>query len=594
MKRLPLLIILTLGLLAIGLMSCEKQVEKIVQAPPAIQVTSIDYAQSDSSLTPGKTAKFVAEVSAEDTIDVGTLKFEWFADKGSFKTSTGDTAVWVAPKDSGVTKISVHVTDGTNIAIGSRNIGVAVYTPTAEVYYVGVSECAQCHNGGTGGQQYEPWTKTGHADAWATLENSGHAMPSCEPCHTVNQDHTPGNSGFDEVPTAKFQDVQCESCHGPGSEHASGSASSPPNGPLTALEAETCGTCHEGAHHPFYEEWQQSMHAKMDENSHAWTNAGCQPCHSGAGFVAAYDPEESNLFTEAGDNPMNLTCGACHDSHDATNPGQLRTVAAVTLVESNGQEDGGGMTVEGHGAGQLCVQCHHARHAPVNADGDQITEGDAHFGPHHSTQADAVYGQTGYELVNATFNYNSSGHGLIENACATCHVNQIAFGTFAPDSAYTGHTFEPRVEACAKCHGTITDFNDIMARKDYDNDGDVEGIQEEVDGLLNVLAAKMVAADTTSDHHLMGTEANPDPSAIVDSLDATDGITTPLAVKLRKAGWNLTYVLNDGSQGVHNPAYIIELLQQSILFLDPGALPEKALFRENRATNIPVLAFTAK
>jgi len=590
MKRLPLLLTLMLGLVAFGLMSCEKQVEKIVEAPPAIQVTSINYAQADTTITQGKTVMFVASVEAEDTVDVGSLQFKWFADKGSFKTSSGDTATWVAPGEDGVAKLSVHVTDGSNIAIGSRNVGVNVYTPTADVYYVGVNECSQCHNGGTGGQQYEPWTKTAHADAWATLEASDHAASYCEPCHTVNQNDTPGNSGFDEVPTAKFEDVQCESCHGPGSAHAGGTEASPPNGPLAALDAATCATCHEGAHHPYFDEWETSMHAKMDEN-HAYDLAYCQPCHSGAGFVAAYDQNESSLFTDAGSDPGNLTCGACHDSHDATNPGQLRTVAAVTLVENDGQTDGGGMTVEGHGAGQLCMQCHHARHAPVNAEGDEIAEGDAHFGPHHSTQADVLYGQTGYELVNASFTFNSSGHGEIEDACVTCHVHAVPYGEFAADSASVGHTFLPTTAACEPCHGEINDFSDIMAKHDYDNDGTVEGIQVEVGGLMEMLATKMVEADTTPGDTLVGAVADVD--SVLDHLDGMDA-TSALAVELRKAGWNLSYVANDASHGVHNPAYVIELLQQSINFLDPGTLPQKALFRDNRATTLPVLAFTAK
>ena len=42
------------------------------------------------------------------------------------------------------------------------------------------------------------------------------------------------------------------------------------------------------------------------------------------------------------------------------------------------------------------------------------------------------------------------------------------------------------VGACIQCHGPITSFD--LARADYDGDGVVEGIQSEVEGLLNELA----------------------------------------------------------------------------------------------------------
>ena len=47
-------------------------------------------------------------------------------------------------------------------------------------------------------------------------------------------------------------------------------------------------------------------------------------------------------------------------------------------------------------------------------------------------------------------------------------------------------------------------------------------------------------------------------------------------VDQRKAGYNYYFVEFDASAGVHNRTYAIQLLQQSILFLDPQGLPAPA------------------
>jgi len=581
MKRLPIVFYLGIALVVAGLVSCEKTVEKVVEAPAAITVTTVNA--SADSVTQGQPVQLWTDLDLAEGVDAANLKYNWYADKGTFAVSTGDTAVWTAPGETGVVKVTVHVTDGENIAIGMKNVGVDMYTPTADVYYVGAEVCAQCHSN-ENHPEYTGWSQTGHADAWASLQTSGHVASYCEPCHSVNQDDTPGNSGYDEVPTAQFRDVQCESCHGPGSAHAeSGDPTKVEVQPLAALDVQTCGVCHNGEHHPYLEEWQDSRHSHLVENSHAASNGGCQPCHSGTGFVEEYSSRESGLFNA--ENPMDLTCGACHDSHSAENPGQLRTVAAVDFV--------GGKTADTGGAGQLCMQCHQARHSAE----EQVPAGDAHFGPHHSNQGDAVYGTSGSEGVNPSMTFASSGHGFIEDACARCHVFSTGFDELT-QTANVGHTFEPRTEACAQCHGEIDSFDAIMAKKDYDNDGTVEGLQNEVDGLQHLLAETMVTWD--NDNNGGQYFANADPNSadfvatVMDSVGATEGDTSAAAIKVREGGWNLVYEFEERSHGVHNPAYIVQLLQQSILYYDPTALPSDVVLRDNTATTFTAIAADVK
>ncbi len=584
MKRLPVILLLGVVLVVAGLVSCEKEVEKIVEAPPAITVTEIMVSSTD--ITPGQTINLTATVDAEDTVDTASLQYRWFADKGTFSVSEGDTAVWKAPADSGMVKVSLHVTDGEDIAVGTKDVGVGMYTPTADEYYVGVETCQQCHSG-----THEDWAETGHAEAWAGLQTSDHAASYCEPCHTVDQVDSEGNSGYDEVPTTKFQDVQCESCHGPGSAHAAAPSAENIDSKYAVLAEEACAVCHDGTHHPYSTQWEESAH-NFDPavSAHgAGARSYCQPCHSGTGFVDAHDDEYSDLYANAEDK-MGITCGVCHDSHSGENPGQLRTVAAVTLVENGYDSDGQTPeTIDMGGAGQLCLQCHQARSAPEGPNDTQISLGDEHFGPHYSVQGDAVYGETGYEAVNRNMTFASSGHGLIEDACATCHVYQTDYDPVT-DFANVGHTFEPRVESCVQCHGDISEFSDIMAKQDYDNDGDIEGIQDEVDGLVDLLVAEMVDYDDARGGQYLGGDPNADPHVIIDSLSATYEDTSQTAVDLRKTGFNLAYAVEDGSHGVHNPAYIIQLLQQSILYLDDSILPASVILKEDRATTFTSVA----
>src|SRR5881392_2707876 len=61
-------------------------------------------------------------------------------------------------------------------------------SPTLDAAFVGYSNpatqqttCGNCHI-----TRQRTWAQTGHARAWADLQNSGHAGPSCINCHTTN------------------------------------------------------------------------------------------------------------------------------------------------------------------------------------------------------------------------------------------------------------------------------------------------------------------------------------------------------------------------------------------------------------------------
>jgi hypothetical protein len=216
------------------------------------------------------------------------------------------------------------------------------------------------------------------------------------------------------------------------------------------------------------------------------------------------------------------------------------------------------------------MHCHHARRAPE----PQIQDGYAHFGPHANPQADMIKGASAYHAVAAPdFVWATPSHLLVQNSCKTCHLPTVEF-TSDEEPAETGHRFLPTVAACKNCHGVISSFRDIPALEDFDGNGLVEGVQDEVEGLLEnlyiVLVDSFAARGVVID----------DVDELLDSL----GSVTGSSFKMREAGYNYAFVHDDKSLGIHNPDYAVQLLQQSILYLTNGtALNNAIIVREENA-----------
>jgi hypothetical protein len=133
------------------------------------------------------------------------------------------------------------------------------------------------------------------------------------------------------------------------------------------------------------------------------------------------------------------------------------------------------------------------------------------------------------------------------------------------DVTFLGHTFEPTVEACQECHGGISDFEDILAKEDYDGDLAVEGVQLEVDCLKEILKDAVIDASLSQGAR---DSLTADFEAVGDTLIATR--------EQREAAYNYFFIDYDSSRGVHNTTYAIQLLQKSTLAINPPKLPRSA------------------
>jgi hypothetical protein len=471
------------------------------------------------------------------------------------------------PDVSGIYNISATITtSGSGVATLSMMITGSTY--------LGISACSQCHANGPAGTPFSmvnAWAKTGHSTIFTNningqgAQENGKPYPytsACWGCHTVGYDTnaTDPNGGFNQVmaqtgwvgPTnfvagnfaampkalQNVSNIQCENCHGPGSNHVV--TGGDPRLISTTYTAGACVQCHAEA--PFHiksMEWGNSAHAVTTTDPAG--NAECVGCHTNNGFIDRIN----------GVGPADLTydaigCQTCHEPHGETNPSSnlhlVRTLAAVTLAD--------GTKVTTAGAGTLCMNCHQAR---VNAATYvATTPGSTYFGPHEGPQADMLMGTNGFTYGQ---DIPSSAHReVVADTCVACHT-QAPASTDPALGQVGGHTFkmsfpgtstipaEQMIGACQTCHGSdITTFNFPLF--DYDNTGGpILGVQDEVQGLLNDLAALL-------------------PPVGQAKSDIT--IDSTWTQQQLKAAYNYRFVQRDGSLGVHNTAYTVGLLKASI------------------------------
>jgi hypothetical protein len=305
-----------------------------------------------------------------------------------------------------------------------------------------------------------------------------------------------------------------------------------------------------------------SGHRNLPDASYS-NGDGCQRCHTNEGFIeyattGKVDPK--GLVS----NPSEVGCFTCHAPHERGDF-SLRKMDAVKLA--NG-------AVFDKGKANLCASCHQARVTPK----DEVRARPivaAPWGAHHGPQSDMLLGTNAYEFTGKA--YSKSPHAVLPNAnCVTCHMTQPA-QRYALAPTIGGHSFRlagevheapmVNVAGCmtSGCHAAMSQvagkelFN-VRASADFDGDGRIETVQEEVSGLLEKLLNKQGTG-------LLQKAKNP-------LYDAKGNFIlnnkTEQPVEIVAALYNYKFVLEDGSRGVHNTRYAVQLLMDSIKALDPA------------------------
>jgi hypothetical protein len=322
----------------------------------------------------------------------------------------------------------------------------------------------------------------------------------------------------------------------------------------------SCFTCHNDNDVFLVEarqEYDLSQHAVgetvwRNRNSESYYQA-CERCHTNEGYVARL-----TKVAYTGEHFSKIACFTCHAPHTNGNL-ELRADQYDMLVTlGNGYEFD-------LGKANTCGQCHISRQdaATYVAGTDSL---ETHFGPHHGPQADMLSGHNAYEYADYSAGYTNSYHiSGLKNGCIDCHMATPLDGagghTFSVASDVTGEEYE-NVAGCNVdgCHSgdPLTTF-DRTAYADYDWDGDIEGVQDEIVGLLDSLEMLLMEDSMLVwVHEGADSVLDPKDKRPVTSADSTGAL------------YNYLFVKEDRSMGVHNTDYAVALLQSSVHFMDTG------------------------
>ena len=289
-----------------------------------------------------------------------------------------------------------------------------------------------------------------------------------------------------------------------------------------------CLECHSSeAKYEVTMEYEGSGHSLGVAAAYAGGRGGCAVCHSNEGFIEGQFTGE--MSTSDFPFPTRIGCTTCHSWHNETlDPAEspdyaLRTNAAVDLMAYDGQ------SIDFGDNSNLCSNCHQPRRSwegyeagSGNLGNGNFDQTSSHFGPHHGPHATIVKNIGGAQLSGSvSYPENPGSHGTA-SSCTGCHMHE------------EDHTFAPALASCntAECHnGSITSV-----------DGNT--IQTQV-------AADM---ETLKDHLVTG--------GLLDTLDHP--VPGEFAIEQVQALYNYILILDDRSNGIHNPNLTKALLANSI------------------------------
>ncbi|MFC1988367.1 cytochrome c3 family protein [Chloroflexota bacterium] len=294
------------------------------------------------------------------------------------------------------------------------------------------------------------------------------------------------------------------------------------------VSAENCGQCHNDTTLVLAKrlQWDASMHA-MGTSYGRSTSASCAGCHSSEGKIAMVDAGMSSPaeLTEGITNPTPPNCRGCHEIHETYTSADwaLRTEDPVTLYATGATFD--------MGEGNLCASCHQSRRQMVVENG-MVNVSSTHWGPHHGPQSDMLLGLNGAGVSGTP----SVHYMVVTEGCPTCHM------------VNDRHEMEANITSCQSCHADSENF-------------DIGGVQTEVEALIEELAVALSAK-----HMLETAEHEPYHAGV--SLEDLHPVVGEYTEAEAGALWNYIMIqIEDGSNGVHNPKYTIELLETSIAAL---------------------------
>ena len=322
--------------------------------------------------------------------------------------------------------------------------------------------------------------------------------------------------------------------------------------------------------------------------SNAMRNNGatCSQCHTDQGFVS-YITTGTAGDQEPASPPG---CFTCHNPH-VTGNFSLRSQAPVTLID--------GVTVYNHGAGNLCVNCHHARAAV----GGAITGSGSAWkaaSPHHGVQSDVLSGAN-FVSFGGTYQGVSPHATAPVDSCVSCHKFDPASGNLSGTLQLGGHGFyltgqvgtaqKDITALCKSCHSlagtasgnTFSNPATHVAPADWDGNGTTSDKLVEIRGLRdrllvyfynNPAPAPGGVVTIVAGSAWTGAFPATEPSTLEWYKDFAIASSVTFATQAQaQAFWNLELFLEDRSNGIHNPTFEAQILWDSINNLNTSGAP---------------------
>jgi PKD repeat protein len=284
-------------------------------------------------------------------------------------------------------------------------------------------------------------------------------------------------------------------------------------------------------------------------------------CHTHEGFL-----RELGTITSSDSAYSVIGCFTCHLPHT----GNVNTWNADTLrgllptVELNNGE------FIKMGKSDNCLHCHQAASAPDITQSTVITAG---WGPHYSPQADMITGSGGHFIE---FDRGANVHqgDTITGGCIVCHYGvgsapgqgyEFAEHTFRLQDTLGGDTtyFTDNCGKTSTCHNGSTAETIV----DFYNFETIDSIRSKADHLESILKT----------------------AGILNAFDQQGKELVPgITIKAEEARvlYNYLLVRMDGTEGVHNPLYALELLDTSLARWD--AIPRAAFSFTQTDSCVPV------
>ena len=315
----------------------------------------------------------------------------------------------------------------------------------------------------------------------------------------------------------------------------------------------TCTNCHNFGDTVIVKifQYDASKHASASTIAEA-ARSGCSGCHSHEGFLEKL--QTGSTVTQAYNDAAPINCRTCHKIHNSYTPADwaLRDVTPVhpyidttTTIDLTVTLAGGS-----DGTSNLCGKCHQARKTSpwiTNPKGtDSLSVASNRWGPHHGPQFLMLAGKGAFEMGSSAFgSTNHKGNAT----CRNCHMgvaqgNMVGGHTWAMTSTATGDN----TAVCKPCHtaiGSTFDYN---------------GVQTEIATKFNTLKT------------LLGNKGIIDTVSTSANYLLLKGVTAAHPKKFTQIQlsviWNWNLVLADRSEGIHNHAYIRDMLDAGIAYMN--------------------------